>query len=315
MLSMESEMHRSQAIRNATLLVVASLASFSGCSKNQKVEALLQVHQPQQPIFGEKQVTDPRVFDVYKQTQIALLTSPFVLNAACRSPEVRNQLKDISNPVQWLTENITVSSPQNSEIVSVAITSTAPSRAKILVDSVVQAYQEEIMISERTNETRRLDLLRATHRSNLSDIKIRSERAHKLNAALLSNNARETSMLVAELTEVRKQLVLVDVELAAIEKTGDNIDLDDQSLRDLMARQEALKEASRLITQKIKAEEKNSYSGELEVTELELASLRESTNELANEICRLEIALKAPPRIELIQNATITEENSQTVQR
>ena len=124
---------------------------------------------------------------------------------------------------------------------------------------------------------------------------------------------REIAILTAELTEVRKQLVMANVDLAAIEKTNDEIELDNEHLKKLISRKEALQETSNEIAQKIiELEDRQSFSSELETKKMELANLRESTSQVSQAIHRIELNLKTPPRVELIQNAMLTGKGKQT---
>ena len=298
-----------------TLLVVATtLATINGCSssQDQRVEALLRVKRVEQPLMGQQQPADHAGFDIYKKTQIALITSPYVLNCACRDPRIAKELNQYSNPAGWLNEHLVVSSPDDSEIISVSMKGVKAEKASLLVDAVVHSYATEIARSERNDLNGRLELLRSTRRNSVREIQQMTLVLGKLEEEVSPTRLpREIAILTAELTEVRKQLVMVNVDLAAIEKT-DEIELDNEHLKKLTSRKEALQETSNEIAQKIfKLEDRQSFSSELETKKMELANLRESTNQITQAIHRIELNLKTPPRIELIQNATLTGKGKQ----
>jgi capsular exopolysaccharide synthesis family protein len=97
-------------------------------------------------------------FDIYKGTQQQLLTNDIVLTAALRKEEVAHQptmLKE-EDPVRWLSRNLRVDLPPNSEIMRVSLTTPDPDEAALLVGAIVDAYMNEVVDAERRRQQDRV---------------------------------------------------------------------------------------------------------------------------------------------------------------
>jgi capsular exopolysaccharide synthesis family protein len=98
----------------------------------------------------------------FRQTQIALLKSRLVLNAALRQakigelPLVRHQ----EDPVAWLEKELKATSGASPELLSVALNGDQPQQLKLLVDAVIGAYMQEIVNKEQIKRQARLDHLK-----------------------------------------------------------------------------------------------------------------------------------------------------------
>lgn len=127
-------------------------------------------------------------YEVYKQTQAALLTSPFVLRAALRPPEIQ-QLSIVreapdDKPVALLADNIKAEYPGNSEILRVSMSGSDDKEVKTMVDAVVNAYLDEVAQAERNRNAERLDLLRSQHRQNIRDIQEMTDDIQRLGSEI-----------------------------------------------------------------------------------------------------------------------------------
>lgn len=169
-------------------------------------EALLQVKYP--PIStnpGVWSVDVPRDFEVYCDTQVALVKSQFVLKAALSSRNVA-QLTVVSSradPVEWLTKQLDVSFPggETLQIRLAGPESTMPDYCK-LIDAIIAAYGREVVTAERIREHEQSSKMRTAIRNvqeTLSEkiialkklIDARGEVEHEINA--------ETAILRAEI--------------------------------------------------------------------------------------------------------------------
>ncbi len=121
-------------------LVFLLVTTTVSCSSEEadEVQALLRIR--------SREEIDPKYNETYKQTQAALLTSPFVTTAALRDPAL-SQLKvleSVNDPVEWLKENIIVTCKEDSELMRVTCPAASDEEAKVLIDVVLQAYQQEV---------------------------------------------------------------------------------------------------------------------------------------------------------------------------
>jgi hypothetical protein len=116
--------------------------------------ALFQASAIQPMLFGDEPPRfDAREYEVFQSSQIELLKSDFVLQAAVRDPAIAALplLASKSDPVAWLAENLDVGFVEGSEILS--IRSRGPeSQAddlRQIVDAVAKAYLNDVVYSER----------------------------------------------------------------------------------------------------------------------------------------------------------------------
>ncbi|MFN0199696.1 MAG: GumC family protein, partial [Planctomycetaceae bacterium] len=166
-----------------------------------------------------------KAFDTYKQTNMKLVASPFVLHAALRRPEINNLaiINEQENPLKWLEEELKVSSPQM-EFIKISLTSTHPRDATALVNAVTEAYLEEAVNQERNKKLQRKSYLERVSSEN--EEKLRSKRntlkrlamqletsdsnaltdRQKMQIELLSQTRREHTTIRFELMRYKAQL-------------------------------------------------------------------------------------------------------------
>ncbi|MHC4180141.1 MAG: GumC family protein, partial [Planctomycetota bacterium] len=125
---------------------------------------------------GKERFTEA-AFDIYKQTQAQLLTSPDVLNTALGKdvvfqertmpagslPCVKRAESWGYDPIVWLHGKLEVGFPKESQIMQVSFTAGDPEEAAVLLDQVVKAYQSEIVDREQQQRADRLNELDHIH--------------------------------------------------------------------------------------------------------------------------------------------------------
>jgi capsular exopolysaccharide synthesis family protein len=102
-------------------------------------------------VFEDASRSESRDFGVLQRTQLALLNSHFVLQAALRNPGIAslNVLAGQGDPVQWLASELAISFLQNSEVLSISVSGGGDSEElRLLVDAVAKAYQDEVIATE-----------------------------------------------------------------------------------------------------------------------------------------------------------------------
>ena len=138
-------------------------------------------------------------FKVFKSTQSQLILTPFVLNKAVAREGVMELgiLKGKENPIEWLQENLKVGFPGNAEILQVSLTSSNRYEAMEVVNAVIEAYQQEVIESEKLARAQRLDSLQKVY--NESEINARKKRSdlRKL-AETLGTSDRDTLSLAQQ---------------------------------------------------------------------------------------------------------------------
>ena len=104
-------------------------------------------------------------FEIYKATQRQLVKTPFVSIAALRKPKVAGlrMVQRQADPVAWLARELHVSFPGHAEIMEISLSGHDPVEVALLVNAVVDAYQDEVVNFERSERKLRLSELDRVH--------------------------------------------------------------------------------------------------------------------------------------------------------
>ena len=150
-------------------------------------------------------------YEVFKNTQLALIKSPYVLMAALRKQNIADLeiVKQENNPLAWLADKLRASYVNNSEIMRVSITSKKvkeAEEAKELVNAVVSAYIDEVV--HKQAQTRR------EMSAQLAQIYTRKENELRSKRASLIDLAEQLS--ASDSTAVRTQSTVNIRELSAL---------------------------------------------------------------------------------------------------
>jgi capsular exopolysaccharide synthesis family protein len=102
----------------------------------------------------------------YMKTTYSRIKARSVLNAALtKNPAVKplKLVREQSEPIQWLEDELKVESQEGSEIVKISMAGFDPAEMLILVDAVTTAYLDEMGHAERQQRTERLHQLEHLH--------------------------------------------------------------------------------------------------------------------------------------------------------
>ena len=90
-------------------------------------------------------------FHTYRKTQIAMIKSSMVLNAALRMEGIAQLplIRQHDDPVPWLKENLRVASYHSPEILQISIAGQQPEELAQIVNAVKDAYLDEVVNKER----------------------------------------------------------------------------------------------------------------------------------------------------------------------
>ncbi|MGH7139272.1 MAG: polysaccharide biosynthesis tyrosine autokinase, partial [Pirellulales bacterium] len=105
-------------------------------------------------------------FEIYKRTQKELILGRYVLNTALRSPEAAKipRVHDHLDPVAWLARQLRVDFPGNAEILTISMSGESPEELATLVNAVVTAYQNEVVLVEKNQRREKMITLEAVAR-------------------------------------------------------------------------------------------------------------------------------------------------------
>jgi succinoglycan biosynthesis transport protein ExoP len=131
--------------------IASAIALWFIFPESSSAVALFQVESKEPTLIDFSHAGDMRDFDILQKTQLALLKSHYVLQAALRGPGISSlgALAGELDPVQWLTDKLNVTFQQNSEILSITLTGDEdPEDLRKLVDAVSQAYQNTVVFDK-----------------------------------------------------------------------------------------------------------------------------------------------------------------------
>jgi capsular exopolysaccharide synthesis family protein len=169
---------------------------------------------PQSVVFpGAESRTD---FAIYQRTQIGLITSRPVLNAALKEPGVRDlpEVQQQLDPVEWLKKKVVADYNAGPEMLSVGTTAASPDQAALLANAVTKAYMSEIVDKERNKRLVRLDQLKEV--SNKYEALLQRKReAFKTIAEPLGTGDAQTAVLKQRFAQ--EQLAVAEKELLQLQ--------------------------------------------------------------------------------------------------
>lgn len=101
-------------------------------------------------------------YEIFRETQIALLKSPPVLNVALQNPQMQQvaTLRKEKDPLTWLYKNLDIRYMGDSELLQVSMTlDEQPDNLKVMVDAVCKAYEQEVLDADRLEQQKIRDAL------------------------------------------------------------------------------------------------------------------------------------------------------------
>jgi len=248
-----------------------------------------------------------RDFEIVKKTQIALLKSYFVANAALRNPAVVALpiLQSHPDPVEWLIDQLEVEFPQDGEILSISLRGTEAQATDLvaLLDAVAKAYKDEVIYKERQSWLGTRDLLARS----LEDLN--KELARKWEEYL--EIARESGQSVSPGTPAMQQVDLkrldrIDAELMSLEMEQLKQQSGEQSKENtFLERRIALLQEQRTESEQ-RLTSRDVVPTELLMRKNEIERLQRISDDLSVELEILDIEAKAPNRIVQVQPAVAT---------
>lgn len=121
-------------------------------------------------------------FHTYRKTQVALIKSPLVLNAALRIDGISQMqiLRSKDNPVPWLQEELQVASYHSPEILRISLSGQNPEDLAKIVNAVKDAYMAEVVNKEQVTRAARLNELTEIHSRTEEKVRLKEERVNKL---------------------------------------------------------------------------------------------------------------------------------------
>ena len=129
-------------------------------------------------------------FASYQRTQLALVRSRFVLNAALRQPKVAelSLVKEQEDPTGWLTKEMRLDYTLSPEILRISLRGERPEELVIVVNAVTDAYLQEIVNKEQVQQQARADRLKQIYSQYEENLRGRRKTLRELAESAGSDN-------------------------------------------------------------------------------------------------------------------------------
>jgi hypothetical protein len=242
-------------------------------------------------------------FELVKKTQIALVRSSFVLQAAARKPGIATlPVFAQGDPVDWLEKHLVADFPENGEILAISLRGPESHSGDLvrIVDAVAKAYQDEVIYSEKQRRLNDRDMLAR----NLE--KLNQEIAQKMEE--FSDIARESGRTESGSGQVLQQIDLkrldrIETELLRLESKQLELETSGESGNPKFFEQriDQLRERQAELEKRIASRSENSV--ELTLRQREFERLQRVADEMSVQLEELDIQSQAPDRIQLVQPA------------
>jgi capsular exopolysaccharide synthesis family protein len=128
-----------------------------------KQSAVAKLYMPMDPPGVLVKQVEVRNFANFQATQVALLKSRLVLNAALNDAKVAALplVKQEADPLSWLEKEIKVDFPNSQEIARVSMTGDDANALRTIVDAVIDAYLKDFHRNQNAHRSKRLEELTA----------------------------------------------------------------------------------------------------------------------------------------------------------
>ena len=162
-------------------------------------------------------------FQNYQRTQVALVKSRLVLNAALRDPEVAalGLVRDPIDPIGWLQKELVVDFNTAPEILRIALLGENSAEMKVIVAKITRAYLDEIVKREDGKRRDRLDKLKDVHERYQETLRTKRRTLRELVENVGSGDAQTIALkqrfAQEQLALTEKELLQIDSELRKIQ--------------------------------------------------------------------------------------------------
>jgi polysaccharide biosynthesis transport protein len=187
--------------------------------------ALFQVSSQEESLLGKSSAKANRDFEILQRTQLALLKSYFVMQAALRGPgiEALGVLASEPDKVQYMMEELAPSFQQNSEILNISLTGDSKYSEDLrkLVDAVSAAYENEVVYEAEQRRKIVRDALYNSYSKISEEIhgKLEEQQALAEELGVVDPRQRdpETEIMMRELAEATKNKGELEGQIAEVQ--------------------------------------------------------------------------------------------------
>ncbi|MFM7290707.1 MAG: polysaccharide biosynthesis tyrosine autokinase [Planctomycetia bacterium] len=167
---------------------------------------------------------DTAEYESYKKTQLQLMKSPYVLQAALRKPGVDTleTLREAgTDPIGWLSRGLLVTATPESEVVQVRLRGKKAEDVAKILNAVINSFLDDIVNKDRTERLGRRDALEKRFKENMNELRDRRETINNLAKTLGTRDSAEVAnqrgLLMDHVGTLRGLLVQTQRDIAAID--------------------------------------------------------------------------------------------------
>jgi polysaccharide biosynthesis transport protein len=160
-------------------------------------------------------------FEIFKNTQMSLMTNRMVLSAALhRETKVGDEkfviakfpiLADQNDPVNWLIKHLSISFPRKDEIMKVSVTTSDPVQSAAIVNAVRDAYFSEVVDAGRRECEERISELKGIQIGKMQEVKDAMSDLRKMADSLGTSDTdtlnQKQKTILDELANIRAESV------------------------------------------------------------------------------------------------------------
>ena len=200
------------------LALVATAAAWIAVPAYYTAFALLKVASTE-PRLVFKKAESEQSFDTYRQTQMAMIQSRFVLNAALRQPGISDleTIRTKAFPLEWLEDSIAVDTYNSPEILKISLAGGHPEDITKIVNAVKDAYLDEVVLADRKQRITRLNELERIHSETEEKVRQKEQRVESLAKELGTGDSQALSikhqMALEQISLLRREHARVRFEL------------------------------------------------------------------------------------------------------
>lgn len=256
-------------------------------------------------------------YAAFRETQFRLLRSPVVINAALRQPGIAGLVTttEMEDPVGWLEENLQVVTNDRSEVFQIKLKGKRPDDLRQILDAVVKVYIDDIVMKERDDRMVRRDSLQKKYDENKAELRARREAilaeapAPEITDGIDAASRKE--LLLGEIAALREQRTAVLVETRSLRTDIEEADrLGAAADPRRTARLAILEKQADALTSEMDGIVRRLADGATrraasDVRMQEIEALERVTEQIARQLESNALDLTAPPRVTLLEAATV----------
>ena len=252
-------------------------------------------------------------FSNFKRTQVAMLKSRFVLQAALRKPEIAKLpiVAAQADPVAWLESQLVVDFPGDAELLRVGMKGDKSDQLAKLVNAVVDSYMNEVVYAERDEQLRGRENLQMATGKYREEIRRKFENLQKMQDQTGTDGrgrsvAKKVAMRQLEFHLDRCdrfQRLLDEIELQLIDATVAGEPASQPALRaSLENKRKLLEKRLAQLNEETKAKmakvrQLDHVSVDVVQGKAELDMLQEITRRMESELRQWDLGMDLPPRV------------------